>query len=118
MNRDKLEWDLSLCSGDTDTVVGKVTHCLVDFSAFVSSPVLLDDNGARSLSQELSPTGEVKNQSVSCGMNIYNISVPYLCLQPLMTLWIISAFSLSAFIRSISSMVSWKSWIEYNNLFP
>lgn len=66
-------------SGDTDTVFGKVTHHLVDFSAFVSSPVLLDDNGARSLSQELSPTGEVKNQSVSCGTNIYSMR---LCATP------------------------------------
>lgn len=73
MHWDKLEWDLSLSSGDTDTVLGKVTHRLVDFSAFVSSPVLLDDNGARSLSQELSPTVEVKNQSVSCGINIYSM---------------------------------------------
>lgn len=76
MNWDKLEWDLPLYSGDTDTVFGKMTHHLVDFSAFVSSPVLLDDNGARSLSQELSPTGEVENQSVSCGTNVYSI---FLC---------------------------------------
>lgn len=74
MNWDKLESDLSFSSGDTDTV----THHLVDFSAFVSPPVFLDDNGARSLSQELSPTGEVKNQSVACGMNIYSV----LCARP------------------------------------
>lgn len=58
---------------------GKVTHHLEDFSAFVSSPVLLDDNGARSLSQELPPTGEVKNQSVSCGIYIYTA---YFCATP------------------------------------
>lgn len=39
----------------------------------------------------------------------YQHFVPYLYLKPLKTFWIRSALSCSDFIRSSSSMVSWKS---------
>lgn len=45
---------------------------------------------------------------------MFGRQILHLYLKPLMTLWIKSVFSLSFFIRSSSSIVSWKSFEEKN----